>query len=130
MTEAEALTEDTGLPIEKLMRLEEFDDSANPDIARFSRFVAARLLGRNLTTPKDFLEIASLAVYALEKDIDIGVPINRDLLGKNPEFYTSLYVSIPSLARVAFSEPFAEVVATRWQENLQRIKEQKEQQEN
>lgn len=125
---SESLSEDTAKAIERLRRIDEFEQHVPPAIVLFSRFVASRLHGRDFVTPREFIEIGSLSAFALQRRIDVEETVSLDLLGKDPNFYIKLYDSLPSLAEAAFSEHFAREVGTIWQAEIQKAKESKNQQ--
>lgn len=64
----------------------------------------------------DFIMAANLSLYDLQKGVNgfTGEPIRNDLVGRIPEVYALLESSIPSLARIAFPEEFADAVNEEW----------------
>lgn len=110
------ITANTDEAAAKLRRVEEFTtELVSPLVAEFGRFLAGRVNPGRIV-PMGFIIAANLSLYDLEKGINgfTGEPIRNDLVGRTPEVYALLTSSIPGLARIAFSEEFADAVDVEW----------------
>lgn len=117
MSERKDITEDAGAAAQKLRSIEEFTtEPLSPPIAEFARFLADRI-DRGTIAPLGFLMAANLSLYDLQKGVNgfTSEPIRNGLVDRTPEFYTMLTANIPGLARLAFSETFADAVDEEWQ---------------
>lgn len=117
MPERKEIIEDTAMAAQKLRGIEEFTtEPLSPPLTEFARFLADRI-DRGTIVPLGFLMAANLSLYDLQKGVNgfTGEPIRNSLVGRTPEFYTMLTANVPGLARLAFSEAFADEVDQEWQ---------------
>ncbi len=110
---AEREAESTLDPSQRLLQAQEFATRLlDPRVVELGKFVARRMNPQ--LVPMDFVIASALCIEDLKRGIDgfTHKPIDTTLF-RQPEYvYNFLYLNIPTLARIAFSEAFADDVRT------------------
>ena len=100
-------------PSQRLLQAQEFAPRLlDPRVVELGKFVARRMNPQ--LVPADFVMTSVLCIEDLKRGRDgfTQKPLDSNL-SRQPEYvYDYLYLSIPNLARIAFSEAFADEVRT------------------
>ena len=101
-------------PSQRLLQAQEFAPRLlDPRVVELGKFVASRMNNTQIV-PMSFVMESALCIEDLRRGIDgyTQKPIDSALLNQPAYVYDYLYLNIPTLARIAFSEAFADKVRT------------------